>query len=400
MRTRPSSSGATAKAAQPTLQGTVPRLRGLSLRFSGEYLEQSYQEHERAQFMLTFRAALMLGVLINLAFAFNDVWIAPDSLHAIWLTRGITLALTVVLMAFPDVGAGRRAHHRLAALVILLYGTMCWAQLCIIPQAATNLYYVGMILIMAAADPLLSVGFANGIAISLVLCTATLALLFGREVSFGQITNHAVFLLSSLVITSLGSYQAERGRRMNFFARCVIEREREESRRQAFIDPLCNIPNRRLLMQKIEHAMLRCGEMHNYLALVFIDINNFKKINDAFGHGVGDKVLQDAAARLSGCIRTVDTVSRLGGDEFVVLLEDLPNSDTLDAFIARIADCFRLENSGELPLSYGASMGHSIYPGDAESAEALLEIADKRMYDDKSVGRQSGSSNFGPERSE
>lgn len=375
-------------AVEPTLQGIVPRLQRYSLRFKGENLEQSYQEHQRAQFLHTFRAALTLGILINLAFAVDDVWIAPHQLFTIWLTRALALGPTLVLMACPRVGKAPCSYQCLGTLVILMYGAMCLGLLCNIPQAATNLYYVGMLLLMAAADPLLYVGFLRGVAISIVLSIATLVLLILRDAPFGQILNHATFLSSALVITSLGSYQAERGRRMNFFARCVIEREREDSRLQAFIDPLCNVPNRRLLMQKIEHAMLRCKEMHNYLALVFIDIDNFKQINDRFGHRIGDRVLQDAATRLSGCVRAVDTVARLGGDEFVVLLEDLSDSETLVAFVQRISACFRTELAiDELKMGYEVSLGYSVYPGDADSAEALLEAADKRMYHDKSGGR-------------
>lgn len=378
----------TAPPAQPALQGVMPRLQRVSLRFRGEHLEHSYQEHQRGQFLLAFRAALSLGILINLAFAVDDVWIAPHQLPAIWLIRAFALGTTLVLMAFPRMGPKPCAYRCLGSLVILMYGTMCWALLCVIPQAATNLYYAGMLLLMAAADPLLYVGFLRGVIISLVLSTATLILLILRDTPLGQIINHAVFLSSALVVTSLGSYQAERGRRMNFFARCIIEREREESRHQAFFDPLCNIPNRRLLMQKLEHAMLRCKEMHSYLGLVFIDINNFKQINDRFGHRIGDRVLQDAALRLSGCVRAVDTVARLGGDEFVVLLEDLVDSDTPAAFVHRIAASFRTELAiDELKMGYEVSLGYSVYPGDADTAEALLEAADKRMYDHKSAGR-------------
>ena len=382
----------TTEAVQPILQGIVPRLRRVSLRFKGVHLEQSYQERQRTQFLLSFRAALTLGVLINIAFAVDDLWVAPHQLFSLWRIRAFALGATLVLMAFPRVSKEPGAYQRLGTLVILLYGTMCWALLCSIPQAATNLYYVGMLLIMAAADTLLYVGFLRGVVISFVLSVTTLALLILRDTPFGQIINHAAFLSSALVVTSLGSYQAERGRRMNFFARCVIEREREESRLQAFIDPLCNVPNRRLLMQKIGDAMLRCKEMHSYLALVFIDINNFKQINDRFGHRVGDRVLQDAATRLTGCVRGVDTVARLGGDEFVVLLEDLPDSDTLSTFVRRIADCFCTELAiDELKMGYEVSLGHSIYPGDADSAEALLEAADRRMYDAKSLGREQRS---------
>lgn len=377
-----------AQAAQPAVQGIVPRLRRLSLRFRGEHLEQSYQEHQRAEFHLVFRAALTLGVLVNLAFAVEDVWVAPHLLAAVWLTRSVAVAVTLILMAFPRLAERSCSYRCLGTLVILMYGTMCWVLLCIIPQAATNLYYVGMLLLMAASDPLLYIGFLRGAVISVVLSAATLLLLIHRHIPVGQIINHSVFLCSAAVITSLGSYQAERGRRMNFFARCVIEREREESRLQAFFDPLCNVPNRRLLMQKLRHAMLRCKEMNSYLALVFIDIDNFKQVNDRFGHRIGDRVLQDAAARLSGCVRAVDTVARLGGDEFVVLLEDLPDPDTLMAFVQRIAACFCTDMViDELMMGYEVSLGHSIYPGDGDSAESLLEAADKRMYDHKSAGR-------------
>ncbi|MEM1173964.1 MAG: diguanylate cyclase [Pseudomonadota bacterium] len=159
----------------------------------------------------------------------------------------------------------------------------------------------------------------------------------------------------------------------------------------AFFDPLTKIPARRLVQDRLETALRRAQRNETRFAVLFIDINQFKPINDRYGHAVGDMVLAVLAQRLVRVSRDSDTVGRYGGDEFVVVAETI--SDQQDA--VRLIDRYRSAICKGVPTSdrvlhVTASIGAACYPVDADNPEALLRIADERMYDIKDTAGRHG----------
>lgn len=155
----------------------------------------------------------------------------------------------------------------------------------------------------------------------------------------------------------------------------------DDARQRALQDPLTGLPNRALFDQGLDHGLIQARRHDWGLAILFIDIDDFKGINDSYGHHVGDEVLMMIADRLRGFVRGEDMVSRRGGDEFVCLLLEVDEA----AEVTRLARnmCTRIGEefqSGETTLSVGCSIGIAMYPGDGESAEALLNNADEAMY--------------------
>ena len=162
----------------------------------------------------------------------------------------------------------------------------------------------------------------------------------------------------------------------------------EEQLRQAAVhDALTGLPNRNSLAARLEHAILRVTRSGDRLALLFIDLDRFKKVNDTLGHAAGDEVLRQAAARIRACVREVDTVARLGGDEFVVLLESDVRADTPGIIGERIRRAFAtpFEWKGS-EVRCGASLGVSLYPDHARDSASLLATADEAMYREKTSG--------------
>jgi diguanylate cyclase (GGDEF)-like protein/PAS domain S-box-containing protein len=164
--------------------------------------------------------------------------------------------------------------------------------------------------------------------------------------------------------------------------------------RQANYDSLTGLPNRHLFLDRLRQAIKNShrGE-HPAFSLLFIDLDQFKEINDTLGHPVGDQLLKEAAQRLLRCTRHTDTVSRLGGDEFTVLLVNMHNLDNEDPYvIERVAhdliDAMSqpFHIAGET-LHLSASIGIAHFPGDAEDADSLLKHADQAMYEAKRLGR-------------
>ncbi|MBV1774767.1 EAL domain-containing protein [Burkholderiaceae bacterium DAT-1] len=175
----------------------------------------------------------------------------------------------------------------------------------------------------------------------------------------------------------------------------ITERKRaeDEIRNLAFFDPLTNLPNRRLLMDRLRLALARSARSDQCGALLFIDLDNFKRLNDTRGHGVGDMLLSKVAKRLVGCVRAGDTVARLGGDEFVVLLEGLPHQDVdaaekVEVVAQKIHETlntpYLLDN---IEHRSTPSIGICLFTGKDETVDELLKQADLAMYQAKGSGR-------------
>jgi len=163
----------------------------------------------------------------------------------------------------------------------------------------------------------------------------------------------------------------------------------EQLSRIAHFDTLTGLPNRRLLGDRMEQAIARSSRNGKMLALCYLDLDNFKPVNDRHGHEAGDRVLIEAARRMQEPIRTEDTVARLGGDEFVLLLVDLETVAECEAVLRRIiaslASPFPVADGIDAQLS--ASIGVAFFPADGRTADELVRKADQAMYTAKQTGR-------------
>lgn len=153
-------------------------------------------------------------------------------------------------------------------------------------------------------------------------------------------------------------------------------------------DSLTGLPNRRLLTDRLQNAMRRCRRDKDLLALCFLDLDNFKPVNDKLGHAIGDRVLIEISNRLKSALRESDTVSRIGGDEFILVLPSLKNEteliSLLDRLIVELAETLFID---EQKIRVSASMGVVLFPEDDADADTLLRHADQAMYVAKESGR-------------
>ena len=153
-------------------------------------------------------------------------------------------------------------------------------------------------------------------------------------------------------------------------------------------DYLTNLPNRVLFNDRIAQAITLANRHQSQLAILFLDLDNFKHINDSLGHSTGDKVLQSITKRLKNCVRESDTVSRQGGDEFVILLAEIKNSNDAALSAQKILDELKAVHTVDRnQLHITTSIGISLYPTDGLDAETLLKSADTAMYYAKEKGR-------------
>lgn len=184
----------------------------------------------------------------------------------------------------------------------------------------------------------------------------------------------------------------EEGRALNYVTVfsdiSLLKVSQERLEYLAHHDVLTGLPNRLLFRDRLEHAIQRADRGGSKLAVLFLDLDRFKHVNDSLGHTVGDALLQEVASRLRTFLRRDDTLARLGGDEFTILMEGLRQgkdaSVLAEKLIQALGEPFQLQS---YELLVGASIGISIYPQDAQSAESLLRNADAAMYRAKDNGR-------------
>jgi len=199
-------------------------------------------------------------------------------------------------------------------------------------------------------------------------------------------------------VTAMGVYaDPEHPSSANFLGTYGIARDVTEHKRaqqliqfQAYHDLLTHLPNRALLKDRLEVALAQARRKRRRLALMFLDLDRFKVVNDTLGHSVGDRLLQAVATRLQGCIRSGDTLARFGGDEFTLLLPEIHTVDDVIATarktLSKFAAPFFVDDH---EFFVGASIGIAMYPDAGEDAETLIRNADVAMYHIKGRGKNS-----------
>jgi diguanylate cyclase (GGDEF)-like protein len=157
-------------------------------------------------------------------------------------------------------------------------------------------------------------------------------------------------------------------------------------------DTLTGLPNRRMFFDRLEHAIASSRRSGKHLAVLFVDLDRFKEINDTFGHAVGDKVLINVAILLKSSVREVDTVARLGGDEFVILVDMIDDPKHVTTIVQKLHNLFQraIQIDGREMYVY-ASVGVGIFPGDGKDADELMQKADQAMYNSKRDGGNTSS---------
>jgi len=189
---------------------------------------------------------------------------------------------------------------------------------------------------------------------------------------------------------SVSELRHGRHRLFTAILRDISERKEAEDRirRLAHHDTLTGLPNRNLLNDRMNHALARVKRHGGHLAVLYVDLDKFKPINDSLGHEAGDWVLRDVADRLLGCVRSSDTVSRVGGDEFVVVVEEIGRPTEAALVAKKIIDALEqpIDFQGH-PCQVGASIGVALFPQDGNTIEEVSKAADLAMYRVKHSGR-------------
>lgn len=194
-------------------------------------------------------------------------------------------------------------------------------------------------------------------------------------------------LLSLVALTGIGFYIYTLNRRL-LNQQAELREANAQLRELAHYDPLTKVPNRLLFADRVSECLKRAERYDDLFALLLIDLDSFKPVNDTYGHDVGDELLKVVAQRMQAAIRKTDSVGRIGGDEFVVLFRNINSADSALELSRKVADSVAKPiHIGELELTIAVSGGIAVYPSDGKTAFDLTKCADERMY---AVKRQGG----------
>ncbi|HEX7047417.1 MAG TPA: GGDEF domain-containing protein [Gammaproteobacteria bacterium] len=360
----------------------MPRLDSWTQGFADAALERAFRRAVSRDMARGVRVGLLLAILLFAIFGVFDVLLGVEALAFTFTVRAAIISVAVLLLVTWSTPFHREHRESLLFVFCLLATAAIAAIVAVVEPAVVDRYYVGFILVVMAGYLMLGIRFLGGTVIALLNIATYLAveIVFHRVPDVGVLTN-LMLLVSVAAIAAIGAYSLGQQRRMAFLRRIQLERAAESSQRIALHDVLTGLPNRRLFMEKLSQAMARDTRFEKHAAVLFLDLDDFKNVNDRYGHAAGDQVLQVVAERLSDCVRETDTVARFGGDEFVVLLEDLASPADVDIALARINETLPVPivyNGDRLNVS--ASIGMALHPRDGDTPEALLQAADEAMY--------------------
>ena len=336
----------------------------------------------------------------------------PEKAIRFWLAARYVSVLTLVLAAWRTPLPLRSERARWGMLmaacalsvvtyIVQLYFPQAWPPLFVEGQGLTRFKLgaeAGVIVLAALA----AWGFYRSrgqqdLFSASQLCTASLITILSEVCLMQYASMHDIYMLLGHVYKIIAYFYIYRAvfvtsvstpyQRLHHE---IQERVQAEARIEflAYHDALTHLPNRDLTRDRMVQAIADARRNKQLTALVFIDLDNFKSVNDTLGHAAGDTLLKTVAYRLKEQVREVDTVGRQGGDEFLVVLKDLRDADGVSAVVAKLVDSLQrpIEVDGH-ELATTASIGIAMYPHDGDDFDALLQKADTAMYRAKSEGR-------------
>jgi len=378
----------------PPGPATPVRMHWLGLWFRPATVERDYRLETVGLQRVQARVALAVGILLFGLHGWVDMGFRGDHQPVFWLIRALVMVAGLAALASTFLPVFSRQGQRILALTALAPSFGILFMLSQLSGAAFMEYLAGLMLVMIWIFLFIGLSFVRALVINLLLVAVFNGLfLIGIQHMDEALARYNFFLLSTLAICGFSAYALERQRRQLYLRRQELEAERNRHRDLALHDHLTNLPNRYQMELRLEQAMARARRHGLMGAGLFIDLDNFKPVNDTHGHEAGDRVLRQVARRLQSCVRESDTVARMGGDEFFVLLEDLTSPERIREVALRVIEAlstpFPVDEADALSptCTMGASIGVCEFPDTASSPAQVIDYADRAMYEVKRGGR-------------
>ena len=368
----------------------------MTLSFQDARVEADYRGATLAGLRQHGRVATCVGLVVYLLFGWLDTYHVAEAVrHEIWNVRLLTCVGALLMFAF----SWHPAYRRWGPLALVVVGWAAGVSVIgifwLLPPDALEPYFAGLVLVTFFTYNFVGTRFIYALAANLSLLVAyNLLFVWLRQVPEQQWLSHNFHLLSANILGGAAAYLAEFRSRRLYLVERDLTRDRQQLRHTALHDALTGLPNRVLLLDRIEQALTQARRTGVGGVVLFLDLNGFKAVNDTHGHAVGDLVLREAAQRLRQCLRESDTLARLGGDEFVLLSLGVTTPEQLQAVSDKLRQAmelpFRLEPQGDgvvFLVHLSASIGSCFFPYEGVGAEELIRRSDEAMYRAKRAGR-------------
>lgn len=356
-----------------------------SLKFNNLRLEAHYKTHTFPRILTQSRLALVLGILMYEMYGILDSLLVPKNvLHQIEFIRSTTTIALLILFGLSYTRFYKKYHQLLLIVIFLFSGIGLLWKMAIIDQRVFPYYFSGLMLMLFWINAFFILSFLHAFISSLLLVVfTTIAFSVAFTFNYDETICYLFILCSAFSVSVFSTYISEKSDRSLFLKEKELDRERCIQRERATHDSLTNLPNRVLLLDRIEQALYDSKRNHQVAAGIFLDLDNFKAVNDTYGHLAGDNVLLSVAKRLTDSIRAADTVARISGDEFFVLARDIKSVEHAQTFAAKILNQIKAPYSFEgkqLDIPLSASIGICIFPYAGVTPIDVIDRADRAMY--------------------
>lgn len=373
----------------PSAPDASQSLHPFHLGFRDGRLEREYLAHAYPRTVLQGRLAMAVGAIVYLVMGFLDQWFVPTwNQGAVWAIRLGTVWVPFALIALSYTRHFERYCHFWLMLSGFVGGMGLIGMMSFLPLESVAYYYPSLVLITFFTYNFTGTRFIHAFCADLILIVTYNLSMGASGIPVHALASQDFFIISANLIGGAAGYLAEYQRRMLYLQERELQAERALHLERSLHDPLTGLPNRSLLYDRISQALSLAQRDGSCNAGFFVDLDDFKQINDSLGHEAGDRVLKAVAQRLREVVRETDTVSRLAGDEFFVLARGV--SDEAEA--CRLAEEMLINLQRAVPglpapLRLSASLGICLFPYPGASVAGVIDVADQAMYRAKRAGK-------------
>jgi len=380
------------------------RLKSLFLTFGDRRLEAAFQRYYYGISLARIRFTLLLGMVLYSAFGVLDVLIVPEIRRFAWSIRYLGVCPLLGLLYLLSYHKRYFRFKRLAHILgCLASGAGIVAMISRLPMPGNLIYFIGLLLCVMIFFSFVPDFIAANVAAWAVFLLYQLVLLNGSDLAGAMVFNNTFVLLTFNFCGMFICYSLERQIRAEFLQRRTIERQarelsralvavdkaRQEAEESALTDSLTGLANRRHFLIMTRQELERKQRHLRDLALILLDIDHFKEINDAYRHLVGDQALRQTAVAIQALVRSADTACRYGGDEFAVLLPETNAAMAEEVGWRLVRAMAKMSLTTDMgPVAISISVGIAVLtPAEVVDVETFLDRADVALYAAKQEGR-------------
>ncbi|MEJ2060169.1 MAG: GGDEF domain-containing protein [Gammaproteobacteria bacterium] len=371
-----------------------PELNPYTLGYRDPDTERAYRIQYARWLRTQSRVAIIVGLIIYVIYGLIDLHLPDRNLPLIWILRGTAMAIAVATYAYTYTPTFNRINQIPMALAgIAAAGGLIAIQQTMSFESSIH-YFPGLILAIFWTYMFLGIRFINALVACLIIQLAyNLSLLLHHQPPLSIYLEDNFHLFAANLIGAASSYILEHQRRELFHKQRQLDRERRMHEQLSLQDNLTGLHNRRHLERALEEMLLSTHPPGMLSAGLFIDIDNFKPINDRHGHDTGDRVLQAISGRIAHTVRDTDLVARLGGDEFFVVLKSVPDREQAIGITRKLLTSLHerlmveTASGRTISLHVAASVGIVFFPFPTATPAEILRRADMAMYRVKNEGR-------------